>query len=134
MTTGFPPKVRDMILERAGRQGDYVRCERSGIWKPIELIQIHHRIPRGSGGTRRPEVNQAANGIAISLEAHAWIENNRLASREEGLLISKLSGQQPCNISLKLHHGWVMLDNEGGYQPVDDSEIEYREHLRAVTW
>ena len=134
MTTGFPPKVRQLILERAGRENDWVRCERTGIWEHVELIQVHHRIPRGSGGTSRPEVNQAANGIAITLNEHAWIESNRTAAGELGLLISKLSGEQPCDVPVLLHHGWVLLDNEGNHQPADDSFVERFEHLRAVTW
>lgn len=132
--TGFPPKVRALILERAGRQGDYVRCERSGVWTPIDLVQIHHRIARGSGGSRRPEVNEAANGVALSLEEHASIESNRAAAYEMGLLITKHGAVQPCTVPVLLHHGWVLLDNQGGYQPADDADIEQLEHLRKVTW
>lgn len=134
MSTGFPPKVRQLILERAGVQGDYVRCERTGAWTPSELIQIHHRIPRGAGGTRRPEVNEAANGIAICLSEHTLIELNRAKAAEYGLLITKHGAQQPCAVPVLLHHGWVLLDNEGGYQPADDADVEQIEHLRAVTW
>jgi hypothetical protein len=112
--TGFSPLVRWMILERAGLDGDFVRCEVDGMWCRLSDIQIHHRIGRGAGSTRRPEVNQAANGVALCPVHHEWCEMHRTEAVEKGLCISKLSGVQPCKVPVELREVRWLLDNDGG--------------------
>lgn len=114
--TGFPPAARRLIMERAGVEGDWVRDEVSGMWVRVEDAQLHHRIPRGSGGTKRLEVNHAANGLVLSPTTHYRVEVNRREAMKKGWLISKLSADLPCAVPVLLHHGWVLLDNQGGWE------------------
>ncbi|MBM4608097.1 HNH endonuclease [Rhodococcus hoagii] len=74
MTTGFPKKVRDLIEARAGGQ-----CE--AMWVLTcngRPEQIHHRRPRGAGGSKAPAVNRAGNGIFICEPCHRLIESQRM--------------------------------------------------------
>jgi 5-methylcytosine-specific restriction protein A len=119
--TGFPPKVRRLIMERAGIEGDWVRDEVSGMWVHVEDAQLHHRIPRGSGGSKRPEVNQSANGLVLSPTTHYRVEVNRRDALKKGWLISKLSVELPFSVPVLLHHGWVVLDNQGGWERTEEA-------------
>lgn len=117
--TGFSPAVRRVIKERAGIDGGFVVDEVTGLWVRLEDAQLHHRVARGSGSSRRPEINQAANGLCISPDTHARIESQRELAKRNGWLVSKLTSQLPCEVPVLLHHGWVLLDNEGGWTPTE---------------
>ncbi len=117
--TGFPPKVRQIIKDRAGVDGDWVRDEITGAWIPAVEAQIHHRIARGSGSSRRVEVNQPANGIVVDFHTHQRIESERSEALRNGWLISKLTGEQPCSVPVLLHHGWVLLADDGTWEPAE---------------
>lgn len=80
--TGFPLKVRTLIVERA--QG---LCERCGEAKPG--MQIHHRRPRGMGGSRLEDTNRASNGLYLCADCHAWVERYRDKARQHGLLLTQ---------------------------------------------
>lgn len=114
--TGFPPKVRQIIKDRAGVDGDWVRDEITGAWIPAVDAQIHHRIARGSGSSRRVEVNQPANGLVLSPDTHYRVEVNRREALKKGWLISKLTGELPSSVPVLLHHGWVLLDDQGSWE------------------
>lgn len=58
------------------------RCHETGE-------QIHHRKPRGMGGTRDPLINSTANLILLCQDCHGWVESNRTAAREQGWLVSQ---------------------------------------------
>jgi 5-methylcytosine-specific restriction protein A len=81
-STGFPLKVRVLIIERA--QG---MCERCGEAKPG--MQVHHRRPRGMGGSRREDTNRASNGLYLCADCHAWVESYRTEARLHGLLLTQ---------------------------------------------
>jgi len=115
--TGFSPAVRRVIKERAGIDGEFVVCERCGIW--TKEPQLHHRRPRGSGGTRRPSTNLAANGLVLCRLCHMWVERNRAESEDLGLLISQHTTEEPCEIPAVLRYGTVLMDNDGGWTPTE---------------
>lgn len=120
----FSKRDEGMIIARD--QGECVRCgrhvahlTRGWAWS------IHHRRPRGAGGTRLAWVDQAANGIILcgsgTTGCHGWVEKNRRASIDTGFLISALGLSTAEDIAI--HHrllGFVYLDNEGGWCPVEE--------------
>lgn len=105
--TGFPPDVRAIILGRAGG-----RCERCG--EPLSDVEVHHRRPRGAGGTRRPETNHACNGGALCGSCHRITESHRFQAYEEGWLVKQ--SQDPATIPVLRRGVFVIFDALGGIE------------------
>ena len=82
-------------------------CEYCG--RPAETYQIHHRRPRGMGGTKRPSM--AANGVLVHGWCHTRIEHNRSESRELGFLLYQ--GDNPEMIPVLINQEWVRLCDDG---------------------
>ncbi len=98
--SAFPESVRDIILTRSGGV-----CEIDGCG-PANAI--HHRAPRGMGGSRGGWVNCAANGIAVSDACHAAIESDRKTALKNGWLISRNGLQMADEITV------LLFDRETG--------------------
>jgi hypothetical protein len=77
--TGPDKKTAGLVLARA--DGSCERCLR----RPPE--QLHHRKPRGSGGSSDPAINSPANLLAVCSQCHLEIEGNRTVSKEQGWLV-----------------------------------------------
>jgi 5-methylcytosine-specific restriction protein A len=106
--TAFPDAVRRIVEERSGGL-----CE--GCWfHPAE--QIHHRRPRGMGGSKAPDTNTASNGLALCFPCHAWTESKRESAEQFGWLVPQ--GKSPAEVPV-LRHGcdWVLLDDHGNATP-----------------
>jgi hypothetical protein len=62
-----------------------IRGERGVDWS------IHHRIPRGMGGSKDPRINMASNLLTVcgtgTQGCHGEIESHRDRARERGLLV-----------------------------------------------
>ena len=106
--TGFPAKVRTLIRERAG-----ANCERCGDPHNVGMhgIQVHHRRPRGMGGTRRHGTNGAANGLYLCGMCHRVVENNREVSLMLGQLVPQ--HKDPHDVPVLYSGEWVLLDDDG---------------------
>lgn len=110
--SGFTPKTRQVIKDRSG--GACELCGRSAYGG-----SIHHRRPRGMGGNKTQVANSPSNGIVLCGHAltpdgcHYWVESNRVKANELGLLL--FQHQTPVDVPVRLHLGWVMLDDNGGY-------------------
>lgn len=77
--TGFSSSVRSLIRVRAQDH-----CEKCGErWG----VEIHHRRPRGAGGSRRASTNAASNGLLLCRDCHTWIESNRTKALLDGWLL-----------------------------------------------
>jgi hypothetical protein len=74
--------------------------------------QIHHRRPRGMGGSRRVSTNRAANLLDVDDGCHERIERNREWAREHGYLVAQQ--QDPDAVPVNLWGRWVLLDDSGG--------------------
>jgi hypothetical protein len=74
--------------------------------------QIHHRKPRGMGGTTNPETNAAANLIWLCRDCHDWIESNRAEALGNGWLVS--TQDRPSTVPLLYLGRWTLLDDAGG--------------------
>lgn len=80
-------ETRLIVIQRAG----YL-CEKClGPLGTLEGMSVHHRRPRGMGGTKRPGINEAENLLALcgsgTTGCHGRIEANRAESYSRGLLL-----------------------------------------------
>ena len=114
----FSQKTRDLIHHRA--KG---KCEKCGIPLPGGLAQIHHRRPRGMGGTNRKETASAANGLYVHLKCHMDIESNRTAALDNGWLVPQVA--EPKDVPVKLWNGWFLLTPEGSIDPVRATDQDH---------
>ncbi len=80
--TGFPPAVKREIFDRSGG-----RCEVGAAGCTLRATAFHHRRPRAAGGTRRPDTNSAANGLAVCDACHRFIESHRTWALARGFLL-----------------------------------------------
>lgn len=106
--TGPTPAVVDLVKARA--QG---LCERCGLHRGE---QIHHRLPRRMGGTRRCEVNRPSNLLFLAGECHVEVERGRLRAIGDGFLIP--DGLLPLDVPVLLYYGRHKLTDDGGTIPV----------------
>jgi 5-methylcytosine-specific restriction protein A len=101
--TGFPRSVRDTVMGRSSGH-----CEICGIAAPE---QIHHRRPRGSGGTRRPESNAPGNALAICRPCHEMVESKRELALEQGWLVRQSAA--PDTVPVVYQGDWAVLTDDG---------------------
>ncbi len=102
----FTNEVQNLIKNRSKE-----KCEICGS---IALYyQIHHRRPRGMGGSKDKVVGTAANGIWVHPHCHVQIESQRDDAREKGWLVPQ--SLNPAEVPFKKYNGWVMLHEDGTY-------------------
>ena len=86
---------------------------------------LQHRRNRGMGGSKRPDTNAPANllttcGSATSPDGcHHRIEANPVWAADRGYRIRQ--NQTPSQVPVLTIHGWVLLDNHGGYAPTEET-------------
>ena len=107
----FTDEVRNAIRKRAKD-----RCEMCGT--VASYHQVHHRRPRGMGGSKDPASGTAANGLWVHPSCHTKIESNREQAYEKGYLVRQ--GQDPAKVPVKIGRFWYLLDENGGRSLVTD--------------
>jgi 5-methylcytosine-specific restriction enzyme A len=118
--TGPTPGQRALLLDRAC--GCCEICGRllytfDGIgW--LAPHSIHHRQPRGMGGTSRPEINSPANLLLLCGDAttpggcHEHVESNRARAYENGWLVR--ASADPAEVVVLLEGSdWYRLTGDG---------------------
>ncbi len=84
-------------------------------------MSVHHRQPRGMGGTKKLNSNSASNLLVLCgsgiTGCHGWIESNRAESYEKGYLVS-YQEESSHMVPIKLYDGWFYLNNDGTYTKV----------------
>lgn len=105
MAGEFSLDTRTAITFRAG-----FMCERC---RNVRGEEIHHRRPRGMGGTLRAATAGAANGVLLCGDCHRWAESNRDEARAEGWLCPQ--HEEPSEWPLVRHGRRVFLDDGGTY-------------------
>lgn len=108
--TGPSQATRELVIYRAGGC-----CEVCGLVLFIQLTQvqgpysIHHRQPRGMGGTRRESINSPANLLLLCGDAtdprgcHHAIESNRAEAYATGRLVR--AADDPAQVPVLLEGG-----------------------------
>lgn len=105
--------VREAVLGRAGGV-----CEHCGDpFDSVFGLSVHHRHPRGMGGTSRGWVNRPANLLAVcgsgTTACHGWIESHRTDALDRGLLLR--SGYHPDETPYRDRDGtWWLLNDDAG--------------------
>lgn len=126
--SGFSKDAADKIIERdAGRCawcGYLVRGVRGIHWS------IHHRRPRGKGGSSVTWVDMPANGVVVhghgTQSCHGLIESNRDIAKGNGFLVSINGIQLPSQVPIEhAVHGWVRLDDDGSFTRVGEEGKEW---------
>lgn len=106
MTAEFSRPVRNAVYVRAS-----YGCERDGR---TDGLQVHHRRPRGMGGTVDPVASGPANALLLCHICHLWVETNRSAATANGWLVR--SGFDPAEVPVRTYEGgWVLLTTDGTY-------------------
>ena len=101
--TGPSRATVELIFARSGHC-----CEICGN---VMAEQIHHRRPRGMGGSRQDDTNSPANLLHICAPCHARIESHRNWALVNGWLLQQ--HQNPARVPVVLRHGSVLLDDAG---------------------
>ncbi len=107
MSTGPTAKTVAIVQARACDM-----CERCASPEPC---QVHHRRPRGMGGTRRPRTNMPSNLLFLCAKCHREVELNRTVSLEQGWLVRHEHDPAERHVWIA-GHGWTVLDNDGNYE------------------
>ena len=113
--TGFRADVVQMIEARSSCQ-----CEVMASGCELVMATIHHRRPRGAGGSRREDTNAACNGLAICTHCHHKVETQRAWARERGFIVSQWGDPNDVAVHWRSRidsngrNVFVFLDNQGG--------------------
>lgn len=106
--TGPDAKTRILILER-----DNYCCIRCGRNIAGRDYSIHHRLPRGQGGSNSPQNLMTICGSGTT-GCHGWIESRRAISYETGDLVRRR--HDPATVPVCVHaRGVVYLRPDGTY-------------------
>lgn len=114
--TGPNPKTRLQVWTR-----DEGRCVRCGRYVGVAYREasIHHRRPRGMGGTQRIDTNQPQNLILLcgsgTTGCHAWVEQHRTKATLYGFLVSQW--HNPADRWVHTYQGWRQLTPDGKAVP-----------------
>lgn len=114
--TGPEQRVVDIVRGRA-----MDACERCGLAVSMDGCQVHHRQPRGAGGSRNPEINSPANLLLLCSECHTWVESNRTTSYEQGWLVHRGHNPEKCPVWLA-GRGFSFLTIHGDVEEIDDDD------------
>lgn len=114
--TAATEAVRTTVLER-----DLYRCVSCGTYVgPFGDFSIHHRRPRGMGGTKRPESNLPGNLLLLcgsgTTGCHGWVESHRAEARDKGFLVWQ--SQDPETVPVETYCGSYYFRNDGTKEAV----------------
>lgn len=101
-SSGPDTATRQVVIDRA----DF-RCERCGKRLLNKGASIHHRIPRGAGGTKDPLINHPVNLALLcgtgTTGCHGWVESNRSEAYATGWLVHRW--EDPSTVLITDLHG-----------------------------
>lgn len=131
--TAVPRATRELVLAR-----DAFSCVSCGRHVGGSTdYSIHHRIPRGMGGSSDERLNRPSNLVTLcgtgTTGCHGWAESQRDLARAWGYLLYRLS--EPSKVAVYTYLGWTLYDDDGGVSyppPLNVSADKIRELARDV--
>lgn len=120
----LPADVREAVYERDG-----MCCVRCGISVLSAPRSVHHRQPRGAGGTASPAAHRLSLLVLVCgtgvTGCHGDIESHRTAALAGGWLISKFEAADPQTIPLHLPDGdQLLLADDGTRTRIHPAALE----------
>ena len=109
-STGPSPDVRALVWER--EESCCARCGLRGGEHVFPRHEVHHRRPRGMGGTRHEAINSPANLLLLCHACHAFIESRRVWAIADGYLIPQ-GGDDPRDVKVLYRDRTVLLTHDG---------------------
>lgn len=104
-------EARETVRRRSG--GMCERCGRPGS-------NIHHRRPRGMGGTTSPE--DPTNLVMLcgsgTTGCHGWVESYRQLAWEQGWLVPRRDPREPRDVPVYIIGEWWVLTGDK-WEPTD---------------
>ncbi len=110
----FTETTRQKVIERSNG-----RCEVCGA--PVETPQLHHRKPRGMGGTKDPASRSTANALAVHYACHEWIERNRTEATILGYLVPQ--HEKSTDTPVLTADGWALFHDDGSVSRLPDRSL-----------
>lgn len=105
--TGPDDETRMKVLWR-----DAHECVRCGEFlHERRPHQIHHRRPRGMGGTDRADANSMPNLLSLCLDCHAHIESHRAEAFRNGWLVHQRTNPALVAVLIERESKWVYLND-----------------------
>jgi 5-methylcytosine-specific restriction protein A len=131
--TAVPRATRELVLAR-----DAFGCVSCGRHVGgMTDYSVHHRIPRGMGGSTDERLNRPSNLILSVRQRHhrlsRLVESRRNDARTWGYLLYRLS--EPSAVAVYTYLGWTMYHDDGSVAhppPPNVSDDKIRELARDV--
>lgn len=108
---GFSREVRALIQARSGGICEIGDC-------PAQAVHMHHRRPRGLGGTSLLWVNKAANALHVCREHHEFIESHRVLAYVEGWLVRQNGDVEAADVPVLRRGKSVLLSDDGSIRAI----------------
>jgi hypothetical protein len=110
-------KTFELVWDRD--QGRCVRCGTHLTGPRGVAWSVHHRRPRGMGGSREKWVNLPGNLLLLCgsgvTGCHGWVESHRETARASGFLVPLNGAKLPAELKvMHVLYGEVLLDDFGG--------------------
>jgi hypothetical protein len=111
--------VEALVARCRGRSeisGEELRGERGVDW------HVHHRRPRGAGGTKRRDTNGVENLLVLSAADHELVESQRTLAYARGWLVRQnaIPSAVPVVVMVDGRPALVLLTDDAAYAPVDE--------------
>lgn len=118
MAGEFPPRVVRLVFEV--REGSRCfKCLGPLRWEDRGFgWSLHHRKPRGMGGSKAAWASSPANGLVLcgsgTTGCHGWVESHRDEAYARGLLVYRNSRDVPADVPVQRDDGrWFELTDWG---------------------
>lgn len=117
--TGPAADVVEAVCERAGYSCE-ICTEQVGDRRGVDH-HIHHRRPRGAGGSRRADTNLPSNLLLLCPPCHREVESHRGPAQSMGWLV--VQSVDPATIAVLVQRDrWAYLTDDGRYSDLPPGE------------
>jgi hypothetical protein len=113
MSTKAEKEARLLVRERSGGI-----CEICGAQR---ATNFQHRKARGQGGLWTPSNGLDVCGMGNAFGCHGYIHQNPRTACLNGWTVQSWSDER--DVAVKTIHGFVLLDDEGGYTKAENVNV-----------